>query len=113
MSTATTTDALEALLLRFGVIETIEMLEYAQPFLAQWEQQLREAMLSDDREKAANCAHKAISSVHLCGSPALEALLRRVKDGDNSMYSEDMQQILFAEFVAVRQSVDDWIVEHQ
>lgn len=113
MRTATTTDALEALLLRFGVTETIEMLEYARPFVAQWEQQLREAMLSDDRETAANYAHKAISSVRLYGSPALERLLRRVKDGDSGMYSEAMQHSLFAEFAAVRGAVDDWIAEHR
>ncbi|MEZ5453133.1 MAG: hypothetical protein R3E93_10035 [Thiothrix sp.] len=104
------TASLDTLVARFGVEETLQLLEYSQPFVRQWEQQLRDALLSGDWESAAHCAHKAISSVRLYGSPRLEALLYQVRDGDNATV---IQHDLFEEFTAVNNMIAAWVAEHK
>lgn len=103
--------SLNTLLTRFGVEETLQMLEYSQPFIRQWEQQLREAMLANDWDRVTHCAHKAISSVRLYGSPRLEALLCQIKDSDSSINTPETQNALFTEFANVQQAVSQWISE--
>lgn len=108
-----TTTSLDALVARFGVEETIQMLEYSQPFVRQWEQQLCDALLSGDRESAAHCAHKAISSVRLYGSPRLEALLFQVRDSDSNMDTTEIRTALSVEFAAVTDAMNAWMAEHK
>lgn len=104
-----TVTSLDTLITRFGVEETIQMIEFSQPFVSQWEQQLHEALLVGDWESAANCAHKAISSVRLYGSPKLETLLCQIRDGGSGMNFVEIQQALSAEFASVTETVNAWV----
>lgn len=108
-----TTDSLDALVARFGIEETVQMLEFSQPIVRQWEQQLREAMQAGNWENATLCAHKAVSSVRMYGSPRLETLLCQIRDSDSSINTKELQQDLFAEFADVQQTINTWIAEHQ
>lgn len=104
---------IQALVASFGVEDTVSMLEHTQPFVANWEQQLAEAFSQEDWEAAAQCAHKAISSVRLYGSPELEALLSQIVDRDECVKSAGFHQTVFAEFATIRQVTQAWMTCHK
>ncbi len=104
--------ALDSLTMRFGVKKMIKMVEFSLPYLSQREQELRESLLSGDRDTASHTAHKAISSVRLYGSPKLEALLYQVRDGDYGANVEALQKELSKEFTFVTNVAKAWLMKH-
>lgn len=109
----TNTNTLNALAGRLGLGDTIELLELALPLIAEREQEIRQSLLAGDWSEAARCAHKTMSSVRLYGTHKLELLLRQVQSaGQGQMDVPAFQQELSAEFVAVMQTISEWLAKH-
>lgn len=99
------------------LVDRIELLEYALPRVIEREQELSTFLLAHDGEKAARCAHTALSAVRLYGSPKLEALLHQtLKLGDTADINEVdvlmLQQELSKEFTVVIDRIRSWLAEH-
>lgn len=66
---------------RLGTERMQRIVTFARSYLTKLEQQLSKALLEQDKEQAKLLAHKAISSAQLYGSPELESLLAKIRDG--------------------------------
>jgi len=103
-------DALDNYAATIGVEKTLKMVEFAVTYIAQREQQLKEALLNAELQQAADYAHKAVGSVRLYGSPQLEQLLCQVRDQDYAQEnSAALQRELSAEFALADQALKSWI----
>ncbi len=107
------TDYLDDLSQRLGHEKTVQMIEFSMPYVDKREQELHEALQLNDWQAASHCAHKAISSVRLFGSPRLESLLVQVRDGLNEQDTTWIRAELSEAFSAARSTVNAWLAKHQ
>ncbi len=107
--------SLETIAQNLGIEDTIELLEYALPRIAQRQKKIQESLLAEDWEAASKCAHQTISSVRLYGTEELEKLLRQAKQAGEDTADADivtLQQELLAEFDHVSQTIREWLLTH-
>ncbi len=105
--------SLETIAQNLGIEDTIELLEYALPRIAQRQKKIQESLLAEDWEAASKCAHQTISSVRLYGTEELEKLLRQAKQAGEDTADADivtLQQELLAEFDHVSQTIREWLL---
>lgn len=102
--------ALNKVAAELGLVDAIELFEFALPIVIERQQMLQNYLQAEDWVAAAQCAHKTISSVRFYSSERLEGLLRQamqVRTGEIDVAI--LQQALFAEFDAVISTVREWL----
>lgn len=99
--------SIDKLCAQIGTERAVRVLEFALPHIKDTDRELQELLLTENREAAATCAHRAISSVRAYGTPRLEDLLRQV--GEESSDLQQLQAELSAEFCGVIAGVEDWL----
>lgn len=92
-----------------GSEQTIELLEFALPHIHQQAQQLDAALSTHNWQQAALYAHKALSSVHLYGSPELRFLLTQLKERNQTISPQAFQLALTNEFNDVITAIEEWL----
>lgn len=105
-------ESIERLTQNLGLKDTIEVLEYALPRVAEKQKKIQQHLQQKHWEKASLYAHKTISSVRLYGSAELERLLNKVQEHNESERIQ-LQQQLLKEFNHVIQTIQQWLTVHK
>jgi hypothetical protein len=106
-------NSLSSIVSSLGVKDSIELLEYALPFIAHRDKKIQQCLTEKNWECATKYAHRTLSSVRLYGSKRLEMLLQQVKlAGDSTINTDILQKELSLEFKEVSQSIKQWLALH-
>lgn len=109
----THTAKFEALYEDFGLEGSIEILEFALPFIIKRERKIKVALLSGKWGKASKHAHKTMSSAPLYSSDKLLDLLSQVKKiNDSLLDATTLQLALSKEFNVVINDIKDYLAEY-
>lgn len=90
-----------------GQERAVRVLEFALPRIVGFERDIREFISAGNHAAAADCAHRAISSVRAYGTVRLETLLREASAEDCDF--KRLQPELSKEFALVIDFVDSWL----
>ena len=103
-------EALDNLLESLGSKNTVELVMFALPHIAERKETLKQLLQAGDWEAAARVAHKTLSSVRLYGSKQLEVLLQQVRQQAVEVISTpEFQARLDAAFSTVISGLDAWL----
>ena len=94
-----------------GPERAFRVLEFALPRIIEFDNDLKGFMLAGEQKAAAECAHRAVSSVRAYGTGQLETLLREISDGGNDF--DRLQPALSGEFAVVIDRVETWLQQHK
>jgi hypothetical protein len=107
-------DAINNCISTFGIIEAINIFEYALPRIVQRKKELCGYIQAQDWLAAKQCAHQTISAVRLYGSDHLEQQLHQVKLlGTSDIDPTQFEQILAQAFDQAIQTVTEWLAQQK
>ncbi|MGV6810463.1 MAG: hypothetical protein ACWA5U_11385 [bacterium] len=113
--------SIQYLVKQFGVNKTVRMLTFALPYVREHKKNIYDALNQHDFKLASACAHKALSSVRLYGTPTLEQLLLHIKDYEQhaqlltkvSEVAEQLQYRVIKAFDEVIEQIENWLDQTQ
>lgn len=106
-------EKLDSLLETLGKEDTVAILLFALPLIAERQDALRQFLQASDWGSASHVAHKTLSSLRIYATNQVEVLLQQVRQQDIAVISTaEFQAALDSEFSMVIQTLQGWLSEH-